>query len=94
MNLWTGKQIFSLLIKPNQWCPINANLRTKGRAYTSDEEMCINDSCKFHLCVIKLRMLSVLKTRDLLQGQRGNEVEKVSVRVNCSSPENGGFPKM
>ncbi|CAH1406139.1 unnamed protein product [Nezara viridula] len=43
-RLWTGKQIFSLLIKPNKWCPINANLRTKGRAYTSGEEMCINDS--------------------------------------------------
>lgn len=44
VQLWTGKQIFSLLIKPNKWCPINANLRTKGRAYTSGEEMCINDS--------------------------------------------------
>ncbi|XP_014244779.1 DNA-directed RNA polymerase III subunit RPC1 [Cimex lectularius] len=43
-KLWTGKQIFSLLIKPNKKCKILANLRTKGRAYTSGEEMCINDS--------------------------------------------------
>lgn len=42
--LWTGKQIFSLILRPNQSCPVKANLRTKGRAYTSNEEMCINDS--------------------------------------------------
>lgn len=42
--LWTGKQIFSLLLRPNKTCPVKANLRTKGRAYTSNEEMCINDS--------------------------------------------------
>ncbi|KDR18934.1 DNA-directed RNA polymerase III subunit RPC1 isoform X1 [Zootermopsis nevadensis] len=42
--LWTGKQIFSLIIRPNKKCPVKANLRTKGRAYTNNEELCINDS--------------------------------------------------
>ncbi|KAL1139349.1 hypothetical protein AAG570_006333 [Ranatra chinensis] len=42
--LWTGKQIFSLLIKPNRKCSVFANLRTKGRAYTNNEDMCIKDS--------------------------------------------------
>lgn len=46
VTLWTGKQIFSLIIRPNKKCPVQANLRTKGRAYTSNEELCINDSCK------------------------------------------------
>jgi DNA-directed RNA polymerase III subunit RPC1 len=41
---WTGKQIFSLILKPNDKCPVKANLKTKGRAYTSNEELCINDS--------------------------------------------------
>lgn len=45
--LWTGKQIFSLLLKPSNSSSIKANLRTKGRAYTSNEEMCINDSCLY-----------------------------------------------
>lgn len=45
-QLWTGKQIFSLILKPNNKCEIKANLRTKGRAYTSNEELCINDSCE------------------------------------------------
>ncbi|CAB0043121.1 unnamed protein product [Trichogramma brassicae] len=44
MVLWTGKQIFSLLIRPNNKCPIKANLKTKGKAYTSGEELCVNDS--------------------------------------------------
>ena len=46
-QLWTGKQIFSLILKPNKACPIKANLKTKGRAYTSNEELCINDSCNY-----------------------------------------------
>lgn len=42
--LWTGKQVFSLILKPNKDCPVNANLKTKGRAYTKDEEFCQRDS--------------------------------------------------
>ncbi|XP_012231845.1 DNA-directed RNA polymerase III subunit RPC1 isoform X2 [Linepithema humile] len=44
VKLWTGKQIFSLILRPNPECPIKANLKTKGKAYTSGEEFCINDS--------------------------------------------------
>ena len=44
--LWTGKQVFSLILKPNKQCPIKANLRTKGKNYSKNEEMCVNDSCK------------------------------------------------
>ncbi|XP_063217430.1 DNA-directed RNA polymerase III subunit RPC1 [Bacillus rossius redtenbacheri] len=44
MALWTGKQIFGMILRPNRKCPVMANLRTKGRAYSKDEELCINDS--------------------------------------------------
>uniref|UniRef100_A0A146LPV0 DNA-directed RNA polymerase subunit n=1 Tax=Lygus hesperus TaxID=30085 RepID=A0A146LPV0_LYGHE len=44
VRLWTGKQIFSLILKPNKKCPVLANLRTKGRSYSRDEEMCGFDS--------------------------------------------------
>ncbi|XP_017880116.1 DNA-directed RNA polymerase III subunit RPC1 isoform X1 [Ceratina calcarata] len=43
-QLWTGKQIFSLILRPNKSCNVRANLKTKGRAYTSNKELCINDS--------------------------------------------------
>ena len=42
--LWTGKQIFGLLLRPNKRCNVKANLVTKGKSYTSNQEFCINDS--------------------------------------------------
>uniref|UniRef100_A0A8B9HP64 DNA-directed RNA polymerase subunit n=1 Tax=Astyanax mexicanus TaxID=7994 RepID=A0A8B9HP64_ASTMX len=48
MRLWTGKQIFSLILKPSQSCPVKANLRTKGKQYCGKgEDLCSNDSCKY-----------------------------------------------
>ncbi|XP_074647199.1 DNA-directed RNA polymerase III subunit RPC1-like [Tubulanus polymorphus] len=43
-KLWTGKQIFSLILKPNKQSPVLINVRAKGKAYTSGEDMCVNDS--------------------------------------------------
>ncbi len=43
-QLWTGKQIFGLLLRPNQRCHIKANLVTKGKSYTANREFCVNDS--------------------------------------------------
>ncbi|XP_074475095.1 DNA-directed RNA polymerase III subunit RPC1 [Sebastes fasciatus] len=45
MALWTGKQIFSLILKPSKDCPVKANLRTKGKQYCGKgEDLCYNDS--------------------------------------------------
>lgn len=43
--LWTGKQIFSLILRPNKLCPIRANLRAKSKAFDNTDEMCVHDSC-------------------------------------------------
>ncbi|XP_028332560.1 DNA-directed RNA polymerase III subunit RPC1 isoform X2 [Gouania willdenowi] len=43
--LWTGKQIFSVILKPGDDCPVKANLRTKGKQYCGKgEDLCFNDS--------------------------------------------------
>uniref|UniRef100_A0AAZ3Q862 DNA-directed RNA polymerase subunit n=1 Tax=Oncorhynchus tshawytscha TaxID=74940 RepID=A0AAZ3Q862_ONCTS len=48
MTLWTGKQIFGLILKPSKACPVKANLRTKGKQYSGKgEDLCSNDSCEF-----------------------------------------------
>lgn len=48
MALWTGKQIFSVILKPSKECPVKANLRTKGKQYCGKgEDLCHNDSCEF-----------------------------------------------
>lgn len=44
MKLWSGKQIISLLLRPNYSCPVIANLRTKGKSYSGNEDLCTNDS--------------------------------------------------
>lgn len=36
--LWTGKQVFSLLLKPNSRSQINVNLETKCRTFGKDEK--------------------------------------------------------
>ncbi|EDS26516.1 conserved hypothetical protein [Culex quinquefasciatus] len=38
-KLWTGKQIFSLILKPNRHSVVNANLSTKGRNYTTGKDI-------------------------------------------------------
>lgn len=44
-SLWSGKQIFSLILKPNRQCNIKANLRAKGKQYSGKgEDLCVNDS--------------------------------------------------
>lgn len=42
--MWSGKQILSLIFKPNKQCPVKANLEAKGKAYTKNREMCVKDS--------------------------------------------------
>ncbi|XP_064369892.1 DNA-directed RNA polymerase III subunit RPC1 isoform X2 [Dromaius novaehollandiae] len=45
VTLWTGKQVFSLILKPSDDCPVKANLRTKGKQYCGKgEDLCFNDS--------------------------------------------------
>lgn len=39
-RLWTGKQIFSLILRPNKYCPVMANLSN----YTSGQDLCVKDS--------------------------------------------------
>jgi DNA-directed RNA polymerase III subunit RPC1 len=43
-KLWSGKQIISLLLRPNKSCPVIANLRTRGKSYSKNEDLCFNDS--------------------------------------------------
>ncbi|KAM9325606.1 DNA-directed RNA polymerase III subunit RPC1 [Gastrophryne carolinensis] len=45
VTLWTGKQIFGLILRPSLDNPVCANLRTKGKQYCGKgEDLCHNDS--------------------------------------------------
>ncbi|XP_050312133.1 DNA-directed RNA polymerase III subunit RPC1 [Anthonomus grandis grandis] len=43
-KLWSGKQIMSLIFKPNKSSNVLANLEAKGKAYTKNKELCVKDS--------------------------------------------------
>lgn len=50
--VWTGKQLFSIILKPFKETKVNLNLIYKSKAYTGGKgryqnEMCILDGCKF-----------------------------------------------
>jgi DNA-directed RNA polymerase III subunit RPC1 len=42
-QLWTGKQIISLLVRPNASVPCFVNVESKEKFYTKDEHFCAND---------------------------------------------------
>ncbi|DBA04436.1 TPA: hypothetical protein N0F65_010032 [Lagenidium giganteum] len=43
MRLWTGKQVISMLIKPNKATKVLVNLELKERNYTNNKFMCVKD---------------------------------------------------
>ncbi|XP_062502473.1 DNA-directed RNA polymerase III subunit RPC1-like isoform X2 [Corticium candelabrum] len=46
VRLWTGKQLFSLLLRPHPDCPVKVNVRAKGKQYRDSmgEDLAPNDS--------------------------------------------------
>ena len=44
--VWTGKQLFGVILKPFAESKINLNLVFKSKAYTSNEELCLKEGCK------------------------------------------------
>jgi DNA-directed RNA polymerase III subunit RPC1 len=47
--MWTGKQVISVLVKPNHLSTIRVNVDSKEKFYTSGEHMCPMDGyCCFH----------------------------------------------
>ncbi|XP_050732253.1 DNA-directed RNA polymerase III subunit RPC1-like [Eriocheir sinensis] len=43
-QLWTGKQVFSSIIRPNKSFPVEVNLTTRRKDYTTGEELCSNEA--------------------------------------------------
>ena len=45
VRMWTGKQIFSVLVRPNKASNVKINLECKTKSYTTNKDMCVNDGC-------------------------------------------------
>jgi DNA-directed RNA polymerase III subunit RPC1 len=55
VELWTGKQVMSLLVRPNSSCNVLINLEMKEKNYSNDGAFCLNDGYVIfrnseHLC--------------------------------------------
>ena len=46
-RLWTGKQIITSLLNPGSNKRTPLNLRAKGKQYSHNEDLCVNDSCEY-----------------------------------------------
>lgn len=46
-QLWSGKQLFNVILRLNKSSKDFINLRVKGKAYSGkDEDLCVNDGCR------------------------------------------------
>jgi DNA-directed RNA polymerase III subunit RPC1 len=57
--MWTGKQIFSFIMRPNKEHPVRINLRCQNKSYRkvknpaaeerTKDDLCPNDGCMHYL---------------------------------------------
>jgi RNA polymerase Rpb1, domain 3 len=67
VELWTGKQLFSVLVRPNLRCRIFLNIAVKERQYTSGEHMCPRDG---FVCFVNSELVSGRLGKGVLGGNK------------------------
>lgn len=80
--LWTGKQIFSLIMRPSDHCGVKVHLRTKTKNYTGptslySEEFAVNDS---FVCIRDSELLAGMMDKTTLGSGSKNNVFYVILR--------------
>lgn len=58
IELWTGKQLFSMILRPYVKSKVKLNLILKTKAYVSNDDLCSNEGCKFGFlgCLLTLNL--------------------------------------
>ena len=64
-ELWTGKQVLSLLVRPNLRTPVNLNFEARAKFYTKDKHMCEKDG---YVCFFNSELISGTLEKKLLGG--------------------------
>eukprot|EP01060_Flectonema_neradi_P006863 TRINITY_DN14720_c0_g1_i1.p1 TRINITY_DN14720_c0_g1~~TRINITY_DN14720_c0_g1_i1.p1 ORF type:complete len:1471 (+),score=275.26 TRINITY_DN14720_c0_g1_i1:63-4475(+) len=64
-ELWSGKQVISLLVRPNLRTPVNLNFEARAKFYTSDKHMCAKDG---YVCFFNSELISGTLEKKLLGG--------------------------
>ncbi len=82
MQLWTGKQVFNVLIKPARGSRVRINVELKSKSYTNDTYMCPKDG---YVCFQNSDLLCGVLDKNSLGG--GNKSNIFHIIMRDYSPE-------
>lgn len=67
LELWTGKQLFSVLVRPNVYSSVFVNVEMPEKVYTKGEHMCARDG---YVCFINSELVSGRVGKGVLGGKK------------------------
>lgn len=82
LELWTGKQVVSVMIRPSCRCPIIVNLDVKEKDYNSQQAMEQMDSRDGYVCIRNSQLLSGRIGKGLLGGDKGGLFSTLAARYS------------
>lgn len=71
LELWTGKQVISVMIRPSCLCPILLNLDLKEKDYNSEKSMEQMDTRDGYVCIRNSELISGRIGKGLLGDAKG-----------------------
>jgi DNA-directed RNA polymerase III subunit RPC1 len=87
LELWTGKQVMSVLMRPSLQCPVFVNIDLKEKIYTSNEHLCPKDG---YVSIVNSELVSGRIGKGLLGGAKdglfGTLAARYSAKVAGSIP--------
>ena len=84
IELWTGKQLFSVLVRPNAKCRVFVNVEIKEKFYSRhDEHLCPNDG---YVHFINSEHISGRLGKVVLGGNQGKETDRHCLRIRPDDP--------
>ena len=92
LELWTGKQVMSVMVRPSLMCPILINLDLKEKDHDSGKDMKQMDTRDGYVCIRNSELISGRIGKGLLGGSKGGLFGTLAARYSpavagvCSSP--------
>lgn len=82
LELWTGKQVVSVMIRPGCHCPILVNLDLKEKDYNSEQALEQMDARDGYVCIRNSELLSGRIGKGLLGGDKGGLFSILAARYS------------
>jgi DNA-directed RNA polymerase III subunit RPC1 len=82
LELWTGKQVVSVMIRPSCLCPLLINLDLKEKDYHSEKDMQQMDTRDGYVCIRNSELISGRIGKGLLGGSKGGLFGTLAARYS------------